>query len=89
MKCIKMQVKKGSSIPTLMIHRVAVAIKRAGMALGPPILGIIGRESGQIQLEVKHNSTRKDLEPTVLGATQPGATINTDEWGSLQSPRES
>jgi transposase-like protein len=48
----------------------------------PPILGIIGRESGQIQLEVKHNSTQKDLEPTVLDATQPGATINTDEWGA-------
>ena len=48
----------------------------------PPVLGIIGRESGQIQLEVKHNSARKDLEPTVLNATQPGATINTDEWGA-------
>lgn len=48
----------------------------------PPILGIIGRENGQIQLEVKHNSARKDLEPTVLDATQPGSTINTDEWGA-------
>jgi len=48
----------------------------------PPVLGIIGRESGQIQLEVKHNSARKDLEPIVLKATQPGATINTDEWGA-------
>lgn len=48
----------------------------------PPVLGVIGRESGQIQLNVKHNSTRKDLEPTVLNATQPGSTINTDEWGA-------
>jgi len=48
----------------------------------PPVLDVIGRESGPIQLEVKHNSTRKDLEPTVLNATQPGATINTDEWGA-------
>jgi transposase-like protein len=48
----------------------------------PPILGIIGRENGQIQLEVKHNSARKDLEPTVLDATEPGSTINTDEWGA-------
>jgi transposase-like protein len=48
----------------------------------PPVLGIIGRESGQVQLEVKHNSARKDLEPTVLKATQPGATVNTDEWGA-------
>lgn len=48
----------------------------------PPVLGIIGRESGQIQLEVKHNSARKDLEPSVLKATQPEATVNTDEWGA-------
>jgi transposase-like protein len=48
----------------------------------PPVLGVIGRDTGQIQLEVKHNSARKDLEPTVLDATQPGSTINTDEWGA-------
>lgn len=48
----------------------------------PPVLGIIGRESGQVQLEVKHNSSRKDLEPTVLNATGSGVTINTDEWGA-------
>jgi len=48
----------------------------------PPVLGIIGRESGQVQLEVKHNSTRNDLEPAVIKATQHGATINTDEWGA-------
>ena len=48
----------------------------------PPVLGIIGRESGQIHLEVKHNSARKDLESTVLNSTKPGSTINTDEWGA-------
>ena len=48
----------------------------------PPVIGVIGRESAYIQLEVKKNSTRKDLEPTVLNATQPGTTINTDEWGA-------
>ena len=54
----------------------------------PPVLGIIGRESGQIQLEVKYNSARKDLEPLVLKATQPGATINTDEWErTITSPK--
>ncbi|WP_295581144.1 hypothetical protein [uncultured Lamprocystis sp.] len=39
----------------------------------PPVLGIIGRENGQIQLEVKHNSARKDLEPTVH--------TRTSRWG--------
>ncbi len=48
----------------------------------PPILGIMGRESGRVQLIVKHNSARADLEPTVLDVTQPGCTINTDEWGA-------
>ncbi len=48
----------------------------------PPVLGVMGRESGQVQLEVKHNSTRKDLEPTVLNATDSGVTVNTDEWGA-------
>jgi transposase len=48
----------------------------------PPILGVIGRESGQVQLEVKHNSARQDLGPTVLDATQLGSTVNTDEWGA-------
>ena len=46
----------------------------------PPVLGIIGRETGHVQLEVKPNSGRKDLEPSVLNATQPGSTMNTDEW---------
>ena len=48
----------------------------------PPVFGIIGRESSQIQLKVTHNSARKDLEPPVLKATQPGSTVNTDEWGA-------
>ena len=54
----------------------------------PPVLGVIGRESGQIQLEVKHNSARKDLEPFVLQATQAGATVNTDEWGAYNHLEE-
>jgi transposase len=45
----------------------------------PPILGIVGRESGQVQLTLK-KSARADLEPSVLDATQDGTTVNTDEW---------
>jgi len=48
----------------------------------PPVLGIVGRETGQIQLIVKPNSARSDLEPSVLDATKKGATVNTDEWGA-------
>lgn len=48
----------------------------------PPVLGIVGRYSGQVQLIVKKNSGRVDLEPSVLEATKQGATVNTDEWGA-------
>ncbi len=48
----------------------------------PPVLGIVGRESGEIRLEVKTNSGRVDLEPSVISATLPGTVINTDEWGA-------
>ena len=46
----------------------------------PPIAGLVGRESGQVRLEVKKNSTQAELEPFVLEGTQPNATVNTDEW---------
>jgi len=46
----------------------------------PPILGIIGRKSSQVRLEVKKNSGRQDIEPSVIEATKPGTTVNTDEW---------
>lgn len=47
----------------------------------PPVLGIVGRESGCIQLSLK-NSARADLEPAVLEATPSECTVNTDEWGA-------
>ena len=46
----------------------------------PPILGVIGRETEQVVLRQTYRSTRKALEPVVLGATLPGAAVHTDEW---------
>jgi transposase len=46
----------------------------------PPIVGVIGRESGQVRLRVCHHSDRQTLVPFVVAATQPGCTVNTDEW---------
>jgi hypothetical protein len=46
----------------------------------PTVLGIVGRESGQVQLIVK-KSAAGDIGPSVLDATQYGTTVNTDEWG--------
>jgi transposase-like protein len=44
------------------------------------VLGVVGRESGKVRLEVVQHSTREELQPRVLAATAPGATVNTDEW---------
>src|SRR5918911_4786852 len=45
-----------------------------------PIGGVVGRTSGQIRLQVCHHSDRATLQPFVEQHTQPGATVNTDEW---------
>ena len=45
-----------------------------------PIAGVVGRESGQIRLQVCRQSDRATLQPFVEAQTQPGATVNTDEW---------
>jgi transposase len=44
------------------------------------VLGVVGRESGQIRLEVVGHSTREQLQPRVLACAAAGATVNTDEW---------
>jgi transposase-like protein len=48
----------------------------------PPVVGAVGRVSGNVRLAVVHYSRRADLEPLALSWTKPGATINTDEWGA-------
>jgi transposase-like protein len=48
----------------------------------PPVAGVVGRSSGQLRLEVVAHSDRATLEPLVVGATRPGATVNTDEWAA-------
>ena len=46
----------------------------------PPILGVIGRESGQVFLRQTYRSTAKAIEPVVLRVTAPGTEVHTDEW---------
>lgn len=46
----------------------------------PPVLGIVGRESGQIRLSVLHNTAWQDQNPLLMQATKPGTTVNTDDW---------
>ena len=45
-----------------------------------PIAGVVGRESGQIRLQVCDHSDRATLQPFVEAHTRPDATVNTDAW---------
>ena len=46
----------------------------------PPIVGTVGRESGQVRLRVVHNTDRKTLEEHVHRFTNAKTICNTDEW---------
>ena len=46
----------------------------------PPILGTVGRESGQVRLRVAHRTDTETLSAHVHQFTQAGATVYTDEW---------
>jgi transposase-like protein len=45
----------------------------------PPVLGVVGRESGQIRLEVCDDTKRTTIQPQVEDKTKPTATLYTDE----------
>jgi transposase-like protein len=46
----------------------------------PPVVGIVGRESGEVRIEVVDHADQKTLEPLVVNATKPGTMVYTDEW---------
>ena len=46
----------------------------------PPILGTVGRESGQVRLRVAHRTDTETLSGHVHQFTQASATVYTDEW---------
>jgi hypothetical protein len=45
----------------------------------PPVIGIVGRDSGDVRLEVVEHADQETLDHFVEEATTPGATVNTDE----------
>jgi len=45
----------------------------------PPILGVVGRESGQIRLTVCDNTQQATIQPQVVDSTKREATLYTDE----------
>jgi transposase-like protein len=54
----------------------------------PPVVGIVGRESGKVRLEVVDHADQKTLEPLVVNMTKPGAMVYTDEWSGYNNISE-
>src|SRR6266581_2119994 len=46
----------------------------------PPIVGTVGRESGQVRLRMVKRTTGKILERHMARFTHPDALANTDDW---------
>src|SRR5258708_39756579 len=46
----------------------------------PPVAGMVGRESGEIRLEVVDSADANELGEFVDGSCLSGARVNTDEW---------
>jgi transposase-like protein len=46
----------------------------------PPVAGVVGRESGEVRLEVLDSAGAEELGEFVDRSCPPGATVNTDEW---------
>ena len=47
----------------------------------PPVVGVVSRETGEVVLRVVEHTDRATLTAFVTEATEPGATVYTDEWG--------
>ena len=54
----------------------------------PPVLGVVGRETDEMRLEVVEHSDQDTLDKYVVDMTKPGAMVNTDEWAGYNHPPE-
>ena len=84
MKCFKMRGKKGEkhNDPTDPPRRRANKQKGHGTFANdrPPIVGTVGRESGQVRLRMVKHTNGKTLERHMSKFTQSATIANTDEW---------
>lgn len=46
----------------------------------PPMIGTVGRESGQVRLRVAKRTDGKTLQRHTARFTRPKSVVNTDEW---------
>jgi transposase len=53
----------------------------------PPVLGVIGRETGQVRLRVARNTKAETLCPFVERFTRPEALVYTDDYDSYNPLR--
>ena len=83
-KCFRMRGKKGQRHPDPEDPPRRRANKRRGHGTyendRPPIVGTVGRESGQVRLRVVHRTDRKTLEAHVHKYTTANTQVYTDEW---------
>lgn len=48
----------------------------------PPVLGVVGRDSGRVWMGVISNATQARIEPILTRLLTPGARVHTDESGA-------
>jgi len=86
MKCFRMRGKKGEEHFDPLDPPRRRANKQRGRGTyandRPPIVGTVGRESGQVRLRVMPNTTGETLEAHVHRFTTEGAHVSTDEYQS-------
>ena len=84
MRCFRRRGKKGEkhSDPTDPPRRRANQQKGHGTYENdrPPIIGTVGRDSGQVRLRMVKHTDSKTLKKHMAQCTLPDAVANTDEW---------
>jgi transposase-like protein len=50
----------------------------------PPVAGVVGRESGEVRLEVLVSAGSEELGDLVAGSCISGTVVNTDEWAGYR-----
>lgn len=89
MKCSRRRGKKGIEHPDPADPPRRRANKRRGRGTfandRPPVLGSVGRESGQVRLRVVKDTTQATLTGHVEHFTLPQARVYTDEYASYNA----
>lgn len=93
MRCFRMRGKKGERHPDPDDPPRRRANQRRGHGTyendRPPIIGTVGRTSGQVRLQVIHHTDKPTLSQHLQSATRETSRVCTDDWrGYHQAPRQ-